>query len=184
MTLLNNALSSTAHRLNEHLLNTFPSPDPWVICCNLSRPDGTPEAGTENKIVATLLGLTPQTTVANYNPTHGSGDGYTPVQPPLFLNAFILFTANFAGARYLDGLNMLSRTIGFFQANPVFSAQNLPGLDPGIDKLTFEMEHLSFEDQSTVMAAQKALYLPSVAYKLRGMVFQSDGLVAEIPAIS
>lgn len=182
MTLLTNALITTTNRLNDFLRSHAPLDAPWVICSNLSQPDGTPEEGTKDKIVATLLGLTPETTISSSATMHSPGAGSLHGPAPLHINAHLLFTANFAGPRYIKGLELLSLTIAFFQANPVFTQQNTPELSPYIDKLAYEMTPLSFADLGDVMAAQKARHMPSVVYQMRGLVFRDGALITEAPA--
>jgi hypothetical protein len=77
---------------------------------------------------------------------------------------------------------MISQTISFFQQNPWFTHDNVPGLDPVIDKLTFEMTNLDLVDLSYLISMTGTKYLPSVYYKVRLLPFQSGAMQAEVPA--
>jgi hypothetical protein len=96
------------------------------------------------------------------------------VAPPLYVDLFVLFYANFADRNYIEGLTMISRVIAFFQQNPVFTRDNLPDLDPVIDKLRFEFTNLDLGSLNHLMGNLGVKYLPSAYYKVSMIPFQSN----------
>jgi len=107
-------------------------------------------------------------------PVSGEKHQLALIPPPLYIDLYVLFYANFAERNYAEGLDAISRTISFFQQNPRFTRDNLPGLDPAIDKLTFEFFNLDLQTQSRLMESMGAKYLPSVYYKVRMIPFHNE----------
>jgi hypothetical protein len=176
-------LEQIERRLNEFLSSATPREGDWVVLSDLVDPHGSPVPETQDKIVMFLAGIQRETAVSTYNPNVPvAGDRYAIVAPPLYIDLFILFYANFSGKNYPEGLAAISRTIGFFQQNPWFTHENLPGLDPRIDKLTFEMTNLDAVDLSYLMGLTGTKYLPTVYYKVRMIPFDSAAIQAEAPA--
>jgi Pvc16 N-terminal domain len=89
--------------------------------------------------------------------------------PNIYLNLYVLFTANFAD--YQQSLQFLSLIIKFFQSHRLFNHQNSPALYSEIEKLTLELVNLSFAEQREVWAALGMSYMPSVIYKVRMVIF-------------
>jgi len=63
-------------------------------------------------------------------------------------------------------------------------ARNTPRLDPGVEKLTFEMESLSSEKLNNVWSTLGAKYMPSVVYKIRMLTFDSSVIREYRPAVA
>ena len=91
-------------------------------------------------------------------------------EPVLRLNLYVLLAANFKD--YKEGLKYLSFLLVYFQSHPSFTAQEFPGLDPRLEKLTLELLSLSFEQLNQVWAFLGAKQLPSVLYKVRLVVLE------------
>ena len=85
----------------------------------------------------------------------------------------VLFYANFSEQNYAEGLSLISKTLSFFQQTPWFTHANLPELDPGIDKLAFELMNLDLAELNLLFGMMGARYLPSVYYKVRVVPFQT-----------
>jgi hypothetical protein len=104
------------------------------------------------------------------------------VNPEVKLNLYILIAANFA--KYKTGLEYLSGAIRFFQGKNVFTPDNTPEMDPGIQKLIVEMVTLSFEQQNHLWGSLGAKYLPSVLYRVRMLIMQEAMAFDEQPPVS
>lgn len=155
----------------------------WVILSNVVDHEGRPFESAKDKVVMFLANITHETTMSTYNPTaRVKGGGYVAIQPPLYIDLFVLFFANFYDKNYCEGLKMISRTISFFQQNPVFTRSAMPDLDPGVDKLTMELTNLDLLEVNYLMGMLGVKYLPSAYYKLRMIPFASDAMQAEVPA--
>jgi hypothetical protein len=167
--------------LNTFLQNADRREEDWVILSNVVDHEGHAFESAKDKIVITLANITHETVTLAGNQPPGQG-GAGAVHPPLYIDLFLLFLANFRDRNYLEGLSLISRTIGFFQQNPVFTRANMPGLDHGIDKLTMELTNLSLSEIRDLMSMLGMKYLPSVCYKLRMITFAGEPMQVVAPA--
>jgi len=92
------------------------------------------------------------------------------IKPELKLNLYVLFAANFK--EYTDALKYISYVLTYFQTHPAFTSVEYPALDPRIEKLTTELQTLSFEQLNQIWAFIGGKQLPSVIYKVRMVAIQ------------
>lgn len=185
MDLIRIVLELLRQQLNQFFSNTDPRRDDWVLLANIVDQEGRPFAQTKDKIVMTLANITHETIVSTYTPAVKTKSGsYAVVTPPLYIDLWVLFYANFYDDNYRNGLTMISRTISFFQQNPIFDAHTMPDLPPAIDKLTLEITSLDLLQVNYLMGMLGVNYLPSVFYKVRLLPFVSGAMEAETPAVS
>jgi hypothetical protein len=90
--------------------------------------------------------------------------------PPLKLNLILLFAGRFQ--QYDQALRTLSHILTFFQARPVFTTADNPGLPPGIERLAVDLVNYGPEQLNQMWACLGAKQLPSVVYRLRMVVLQ------------
>lgn len=178
MSNIRNILETICQAANENLQNLERRGDEWVVLSTMVDHDGSVNEGIADKVVMTLYNVTRENTVGSYTPARPGPDAFAIVRPPLYVNLYVMFMANFSGKNYSDGLAALSRIISFFQQNPCFTQSNLPNLQAGVDKLTMEMENLSPVDVNYVMSILGTKYLPSAYYKLRLLPFDGDAMQA------
>jgi hypothetical protein len=121
---------------------------------------------------------------------------YLKLNPPVEIDLFILFTAN--NSDYPTALRDLSDVIGFFQSHSVFDSQKYPSLnalvvDPVnkvwqlIDRLSFKLVSLTFEQQNNLWGMLSSKYMPSAVYKIKMLtVFEtkSDDKVTAISELN
>lgn len=168
-------------RLNEVFRNSLPREEDWVVLSNVDPKDSR---STENHIVMALANIQRETTVSTHTPSVPAGnDRYVVVSPPLYIDLYVLFYANFGGKVYVEGLGAIAKVISFFQQNPWFTHENLPDLDPCIGKLTFELTNLELDDLNSLMSLAGAKYLPSIYYKVRMIPFQSGAIQAQLSPV-
>lgn len=185
MDLIRTVLELLRQQLNQFFANTDPRQEDWVMLANIVDQDGRPFSSAKDKIVMTLANITHETIVSTYAPTVKSkGGSYAVVTPPLYIDLYVLFYANFYDDNYRQGLTMISRTISFFQQNPMFDANTLPDLPKAIDKLTLEITNLDLLEVNYLMGMLGAKYLPSVFYKVRMLPFVSGAMEAVTPPVS
>jgi hypothetical protein len=176
-------LEAVRRRLNESLSSVHPRSEEWVVLSNFVDHEGRPYEGARDKLVMFLANVKHETVVSTYNRNApGRDQSYGVVAPPLFIDVFLLFAANFWDKSYPEGLELLSRTISFFQQNPWFTRDTLPSLPPGIEKLAFEITNLDLTEMNYLMAMAGTKYLPSVYYKVRAIPFVGEALQAVVPA--
>lgn len=183
MNLIQDTLELIRQRLNEYFQAADPAKEDWVILSNVMDQNGHAYEPARNKVVIFLATIQQDTTISTWNvTTPASGRKFAVLQPPVYINLFVLFFANFSGQNYPQGLGMISRTIQFFQENPSFDHQNLPGLPTPIDKLAFEFTNLDEVGTNYLMGLAGVKYLPSVYYKVRMIPFRSDAIQQQVPA--
>jgi hypothetical protein len=172
MALLQSVLDLLRARLDAAFQISDARSEEWVVLTNPVDPDGRVSEGARNKVVMTLVGLQSETTMAPIpGLALGPGDQFARVAPPLHLNVFVLFIANFVDSNYPTGLAMLSRVIAFFQQNPVFTADRLPGLPAEVEKVALDFFNLDLMQTNYLMSMLGLKYLPSVLYRLRMVTF-------------
>ncbi|GAB3126408.1 Pvc16 family protein [Novispirillum itersonii] len=184
MDLIGTTLELIRGRLNDSIQNLDNRPEDWVILSNIVDVDGKPYEAAINKIVLCVTSMQDEKVISTFNPMLRGPEGkYGQVTPPLYLDVNVAFIANFYNKNYRDGLVAISRTISYFQQNPYFNQQNLPGLDPAIDKLNLEFVNLDPVDLNYVMGMLGAKYLPSVFYKIRLLPFASTAMSSKAVAV-
>ena len=92
------------------------------------------------------------------------------VQPPVHVNLYLLFAFEFM--TYESSLLHLSKTIEFFQNRRVFSSETQTGpaanaFPTTLEKLTFEMVNMNFDELNNLWGVLGGAYFPSVVYKAR-----------------
>lgn len=178
-------LEAVRQRMNEFMQAAMPRPgEEWVVLSNLVDADGKAYDGARNRVVMFLANVQKETTISTARGMVPAGDsGYSQVAPPLYVDLFVMVTANFYDAGYPEGLTALTQAISFFQQNPWFTPATLPALPPGVDRLTWEMANLEPMALSHLVGLAGVKYLPSVFYKVRLLPFNGGATQAQLPAV-
>jgi hypothetical protein len=114
------------------------------------------------------------------------------LQPPVELDLFLLFVAY--KTDYPTALRDLSDVISFFQANPVFDEQKYPALNAAvsepdkkpwqlIERLSFFLYNMSFEQMNNLWAMLGSKYMPSIVYKMKMLTVFETKAKEKAPAI-
>lgn len=178
-------LELVRRQLDTYFKNADPRADDWVVLSNLVDADGRAYEGARDRVVLFLANITHETTISTFQRTvPANADTYAATTPPIYVDLHLMFYANFSERNYPVGLAMISGTISFFQQNPWFNHQNLPDLDPTIDKLLFQMSNLGPYELNQLMGIAGVKYLPSVFYKVRMIPFAGDVMKSEVPAVT
>ncbi|MCP3100292.1 DUF4255 domain-containing protein [Myxococcus sp. K15C18031901] len=182
---LGSTLELIRQRLDEFIRNAEPAPrnEPWVVLSNLEDNQGNAAATASNAVVMFLANLQHETIISTYNRNVPvSQDTYGIVAPPLYIDLYVLFYANFTDQAYPVALETISLVISYFQQTPWFTQQTLPGLHADIDKLTFEFTNLDLLGLNHLMGLAGVKYLPSVLYKVRMIPYRGPAQQAQVPA--
>jgi hypothetical protein len=166
MAMLQSTLDQLRARLEAALQTSDPRDEEWVALTNPVDLDGRVLENVRNKIVMTLVGLQSGPTVGHFPATIPAAGAR--VAPPLHLNVFVMFLANFTGSNYPTGLQMISRTIVYFHQNPVFAPA------AGVDNVTMEFVNLDLMQANDLMAMLGLKYLPSALYRMRNLALTND----------
>jgi len=175
MSMIQSTLELIRSKLNDRLMVEDRRGEDAVILSNIVDLNGVPFPDAQDKVVVCLANIQHEEIVSAQSTdpvVERERPGVLP--PPLYIDLFVLFYANFSGLRYRDGLGMISQTIAYFQQNPVFTHDNLPSLHPRIDKLRFEFTSLDLSSLHCLMQNMGAKYLPSAYYKVRLIPFRED----------
>lgn len=156
--MVDQVLSIIAQRLNYALQRRFSLDDGIVSLGNLSILGKQLE---NDKIILTLINVHQEHIKANLSPT----GGYSRSIPSLNLNLRVLLTAQCKD--YKTSLKLLSSTLSFFQASPIFTPQNNPELNGFAERVSLEILNMDNQDLSSLWSMLGTTYQPSVIYKLR-----------------
>lgn len=122
-----------------------------------------------------LINLEEEKSLREQAPSQIYRDGHLlTVQPPLRVNLTLLIAARMGD--YPSSLKALSYVLAFFQSRPVFSGDEYPGLNEGlndnIDKLCVELLSFPPETLNQIWGYLGAKHQPSLFYKLRMLTIQ------------
>jgi len=146
-----------------------------------------------NNIVITLVNIEEESTLKN-QPAQKRPftDKATYENPPVFLNLYVLFTCNYAGADYPLALKRLSYVIQFLQSKNSFSTATSISASGLIDftdddmvslRFTLELYTLTFEQINHLWGSLGGRQIPFAMYKLRLVAITERALVREVPLV-
>lgn len=179
------ALTFVSDFLNHQIKMTYGIDEDRVVVSSLINPDGSITENIENKVVISVINLEHETTVnASGNYVNGGNNSFGKVSPPVYLNLYLLISANYDSGNYTEALKMLSTVIGVFQANTYFTKQKDPTMQSPLEKLTFEIFNLPINELSHIWSGIGAKYVPSIVYKVRMITIKEDLISKEVPGLS
>lgn len=182
--LIANVLKCVQLSLDQFIAGSDPAAGRKVVLSNLIDPSGNPAPDTKDKIVMMLANVVQETTISTYNAARRTDDGDFAIKsPPIYINLYVFFYMNMSGRNYDQALGALTATISFFQQNPNFDKQNLPDLNPTIDRLTFEFASLDPLELNHVLGQFGVSYMPSVMYKVRLLPFDGSAVSGTVAAV-
>jgi len=183
--MISKALTFIADFLNHEIKMAYGIDENRVVLSSLISPDGTISDSIENKIVISVVNLEHETIVKSLN-NYVSGDNNTfgKLAPPVYLNVYLLISANYNSANYIEALKMLSSVIGVFQANTYFTKERNPNMQLPLEKLTFEIFNLPINDLSHIWSGIGAKYVPSILYKVRMITIKEDLITREVSGLT
>jgi hypothetical protein len=170
--MINEALKYISTQLDDFLKRKYASQENRVQLGTILDQTGAIPEENKNKMIVSLVNLEHETvtnTMKNGTTVRGR---FNQSQPPLSFNLNVLFAGLFN--QYEESLKFLSDTIYFFQAKPLFNAQNSPDLDPKIAQLTLEVLRLNSNETYNLWSSMGAKYVPSIVFKIRILTFQAD----------
>lgn len=176
------ALQHVASQLNDALRRRFGVPEELAVLSGLQETDGGAVPDVANKLAVFLVNVERDTLPVRQGAASGFGR-LVGTRAPVFLNLLVMFAANFSGSNYREALKLLSATVGFFQAHPVFDRSSSPGLDPRLEHMTLEIENLNTAELSNLWGILGSRYLPSVLYRIRMVTIDEGQVTAQSPRV-
>lgn len=182
--MLDKALLFIANHLNQNLKLTYGLTEDMAIPGSLINLDGSVTNTIENKIILSIVNLEQEKVVKHNGEFISSTSGkYGKINPAVFLNLYLLVSANYNAENYLEALKMLSAVIQFFQSSMVFTSSAYPDLDSSIERLTFEIYNIPVQELSHIWSGIGAKYVPSIVYKVRMIGIQEGQIKEEITGV-
>ena len=176
--MLHNIITAIASRLNTYLKNRLLLQEDVVVVRNLVDLKGNVSEGIDNKIDCFLLSLDEEKTAKTKSATRVINN------PVVILNVNVMFAAYFSSNNYVESLRYVSLIIEFFQENPMFTFSNTPGLPPNTNnRIHVEIYNLNMPDTMRLWGAIGTKYLPSCAYKIKQIMFDSENVTVDIPPV-
>ncbi len=157
-----------------------------VSLASLVLPDGTYNAKDTSHISMMIVNLEDMCREGKrpYYVPANSKEFYR-LNPPVELDISVMFAAH--SIDYPTALRDISDVIGFFQSNPVFDNDKYPGMNATvlqpdikpwqlIERLTFQLRNLSFDQLNNIWGMLGAKFMPAVVYKMQMLtVFDTKG---------
>jgi hypothetical protein len=178
------AIGHLAFQLNQQFKNSFQLVEEVVVVSNLVELDGSVAPNASNKLVLTLVNIEKDTLPFRPNSgARGRDDRLLQLSPPLFVNLYLMISANFGAGNYTEALKYISHAIAFFQQRPMFDQRNSPGLDERIERLVLDIENLPIPDLNNLWSLLGGRYLPSMFYKVRMVAIDANAPTGQVPVI-
>lgn len=174
------AMHFLVDEINQYLHSKLSFQGDKVVLDNVARLDSS-NSGNENRIILSLVNIEEDRLYKNpENFTRTDDNKVVYSNPAIPVNLYCVFAYNHGNNdnesvnHYEEGLMYISYIIRFFQHRQVFTPQNSPALDTGIEKMIAELHSLGFEQMNQLWAILGGKYLPSVMYKFRLLVIDEQ----------
>lgn len=167
--MIHNVLTSIVAALNEHIRNELSLQEDMVILTNPVDLKGSLNTQIDNKLCVFLQHLEEERIIKN-----GSYQSSGGMNPPLHINLFLMFVANFPDPNYTESLRYVSLVLEYFQGNRIMDRSNTPMLSANVDKISFEYYNLDFNELNNVWSLLGLKYMPSVIYKIKLLSFTNN----------
>lgn len=106
-----------------------------------------------------------------YSPDHQT----IRTRPPVKLNLYILFAANFKD--YSESLKYIRAVLTFFQTKSYFDTTNTPDMPLGMEPMSLVLHTQSVDQHNHIWGLFGGHYMPSVIYRLRSIYIQEDQVI-------
>ncbi|UPT54795.1 DUF4255 domain-containing protein [Dickeya zeae] len=169
-------------QLNQYLKNILNLHDDVVVIANPADDDGKMFPLTKNKLVVFLSNIEKET-VTYRNNAANPGNRFAVSTPPLFVRISLVVAANFSGAQYAEGLQMIAHAMAFFHKNALLNRYNAPDMDEAIEQLLLEMDSLPRHELSTMWTMLGTRYLPSAVYRVRVKIADSQAIQSQTESV-
>jgi hypothetical protein len=152
---------------------------------------GNVKDGTDGQVLLSLVSMEEESALKNLSPYQRTPTGHDLVNPPLFLNLFVLVTP-FA-SDYNTSLQRLARVVQCFQQKNQLTLATTPGYAAPTTtsfadllrlRLSLDLYPLSFEKANQLWSILGISQRPSALYKVRVVEEQGAGKLGSGPSIT
>jgi len=189
LTMISKALKVLVSELNNYIESIDVEADSIAVLGNVAMLDNDGANGNtlSEKIILSLVNIEEEKRLKNRRNYVTQGEQIAYVNPPVNINLYLLFCANFN--LYSTALTRLSQVIEFFQGKYVFSMENSPIPeflnDPEMKdfKLMLDIHTLNFEQINDLWGSLGGKQLPFVMYRTRLLIMRRELLLSTAPPI-
>ncbi len=179
--MIDKCLSLICKRANDYIQGVFSVSEDMVVLSPLNNAEGTQAVETRNRIAMFLLNVSQDTVPRSRQPDRSSE---VRVIKPMHIDIYFMLAAAHDPELYTEGLKQISAAMTFFQANPLLTPQNTPDLPRTVAQLSIDMVNLRVEELSQLWSNLGGRYVPSVTYKMRTAIIDSETVTGVDPVIT
>ncbi len=196
MEIIHTALSMVRTELDAYINRCLQLPLQSVILGNVAMMESeSNNVDILKKAMITLVNIEEESTLKNTPHARNINGRTRYMNPPVVLNLYVLFTANFP-SQYGNALEVLSTIIEFFQGQNHFNLQNSPSFSstfslqdlqepPIINlKLIADLYTMTFEQINHLWGSLGGKQIPFVMYKMRLVKITADKVLQEGDPVS
>ncbi len=176
--MIHHIISVINTQLNEYIRNELNISEEMVIVSSLMDIKGNANMQIENKVCLFLQNIEEEKIAKS-----GGFQANAGMAPPMYVNLYLVFAANFPDPNYIESLRYVSMIIEFFQGHSVFDRSNTPMLSSNIDKVTLDYVNLDFNELNNLWSLVGAKYIPSAVYKMRMLTFNQNMIREDVPGV-
>ncbi|WP_343617919.1 Pvc16 family protein [Flavobacterium sp.] len=181
--MINDSLWFTSKLLGQFLKNRLAVDDDLTVLNYLVDTSGVFPKNNKNKVVLSLINIEKETNQPFYIRNKQLNDGsYSSFNETERYNLDLLISCNFDD--YSESLKTLDVVINFFQVNNYIDATSSSSIPPGLNRLEFEYEKISYHQMHSLWTAMGAKYQPSIIYKIKLIKVQGHETTEIIPGVS
>ena len=181
--MIDQAMILIAGQLNAHLGAQFSAADDIVAITPLTDAEGKPAANARNRLALFISNITQDPMPRRMSGAPPSSLGAVSRAKPIHLDIYFMLAAAFDAETYTEGLKMLSAALRYFQANPLMTPQNTPGMARGLIQLAVEIDNLGNQEIGQLWGNLGGRYVPSVHFRMRSIMIDADAVSDVTPVI-
>ncbi|MCL6404610.1 DUF4255 domain-containing protein [Dickeya dadantii] len=172
------SINYLTRQLNQYLKNTLNLHDDVVVIANPADDDGKMFPLAKNKLVVFLSNIEREMLPHRSNAAP-PGNRFAVTTPPLFVRVSMVVAANFTGAQYAEGLQVIAHAMAFLHKNAQLNRYNAPDMDEAIEQILLEMDSLPRHELGNMWTMLGIRYLPSAVYRLRVKIADSQAIQSQ-----
>ena len=179
--MIDRVVSHLVGELNDYFSVRSQTPD-RAEAASLFDLQGSLDPSKVNKVVMSLVNVQQDKTYRSVETFETRSDGTAErVQPPVMVNLYLLFIANFSD--YDEAMKAIAQVMSFFQHRPTFPYASIPALAALEGRLSVELTSMSLEQVNHLWGALGSKYMPSVLYKVGLFDLRDRQVEAEVAPI-
>lgn len=181
--MIDRAMTLVAHRLNAHLRAVFGLSEDVVALSPLVDGEGKTPETARNRLVLFISNIAQDATARGASRAPISLAGQMRRAAPVHLDIYFILAASFDPEKYAEGLKLLTAGMRYFQANANLTPSTHPEMAPNLNQLSIDIANLGSDSLGQLWGNFGGAYAPSIQYKMRSVVIDSDAVIAIDPIV-